>query len=48
MSNPTPGIGKLGNEVDAVAKKKYSLTLPVWLIVGIPVIANLVGVFFHV
>lgn len=47
--NPTPpDIGKLGNAVDSVAKKKYSLSLPVWLIVGIPIIANAIGVFFHV
>lgn len=42
MSTPT-----IGNQIDAVAKKKYSFTLPLWAIVLVPVVANVAGVIFH-
>lgn len=45
-TTPTPAPN-LGNQVDAVAKKKFALDLPVWVYVAAIVVANAIGVFLH-
>lgn len=38
----------VGNQIDAVAKKKYVLDLPAWVCVAVIVAANVVGVIFRI
>lgn len=42
------GTPNAGNKVDAVAKKKVALDLPLWVYVAALVAANAIGVVFHV
>lgn len=44
----TPPALNVGNQIDAVAKKKVPLDLPIWVYAVAIVAANLVGVLLHV
>lgn len=41
-----PNTPNTGNEIDKVAKEKF--TLPLWVVIALAVAANLAGVFLHV
>lgn len=41
-----PNLSKLGNEADAVLKPKVSV--PIWVVLAVALVANVIGALFHI